>query len=61
MDAYAGLIAVLAVLAVAVYELKPLKISHRLKEISNKPPGIDKATPILEPKSSKIVPEIKTI
>ena len=40
-------------------ELKPLKISHKLRETSNKPPGIARRTPTLLPKSSKIVPAIK--
>lgn len=37
----------------------PFIINHILKEISNKPPGIDKRTPILYPNSSKMVPDKK--
>ena len=42
-------------------ELNPLKISHKLREISNRPPGIARGTPRLLPKSSEIVPTIKMI
>lgn len=42
-------------------ELNPLKRSHRLRKISNKPPGTDNTTPTLCEKSSNMLPDIKMV